>query len=131
MPFFVQLAVQEIIDGYDSSGKKVNKKAVEKAIEKIYNRRNNIHFDSYFYRLKDAFDDTNYKIALQILNLIASKSSIPQEAIYTGIISEENKKRIGSVLQSLEYDGYITRQDDSFRFNSPILREWWNRYIRN
>ena len=131
MPFFIQLTVQEIIDGYDLENKTIDKKAVEKAIDKIYNRRNKIHFDSYYDRLKDAFDEKNYQVALQILNLVASEDSFPSSALYVGMTKEGDKKRISSVLQSLEYDGYIARDNGSFRFNSPILREWWNRYVRN
>lgn len=131
MPFFIQLAVQEIIDSYDLESQKVNNKAVDLALERIYNRRNNIHFDSYFNRLEDAFNTGDYKIAIQILNLVASEASFPATALYAGVSSEADKKRISSVLQSLEYDGYVCRTNGSFKFNSPILRGWWNRYIRN
>jgi len=131
MPFFIQLAVQEMIDGYESNESIINEKAVKIAIEQIYKRRNNIHFDSYYKRLKEAFDKTNYQVAIQVLNLIAAESKISAKVLYAGISTEEDKKRITSVLQSLEYDGYITRTNGSFRFNSPVLKEWWNRYIRN
>ncbi|MGK0366046.1 MAG: hypothetical protein ACI85O_003117 [Saprospiraceae bacterium] len=131
MPFFIQLAVQEIIDGYDNSPRKVDKEAITIAIEKIYNRRNKTHLDSYYNRLKDAFEEEDYNIAMQILNLIAKQTIVLADSLYVGVSKEEGKRRISSVLEALEYDGYIMRNNDSFSFYSPILQEWWNRYHRN
>lgn len=130
MPFFIQLSVQEIIDGYDNSPRKVDKESVQIAIEKIYNRRNKTHLDSYYNRLKEAFDEENYNIAMQILNLIAKQTTVLADNLYVGVANEKGKRRISSVLEALEYDGYIMRSNDTFRFNSPILQEWWNRYHR-
>lgn len=126
MPFFIQLSVQEIIDGYDTNPNKVDKKAVEEALVRIYNRRNNIHFDSYYDRLKGAFSKEEYDIALQILDLVATQPTMPASALFVGT-NKKNEKLIKAILGTLEYDGYISRTNGSYRFNSPILREWWNR----
>jgi hypothetical protein len=129
MPFFIQIGVQEIIEEYEISGRKIDNAAVDAAFLKVANRRNNIHFETYFNRLKDAFPQEDYPIAVQILSAIANVEQLPVNALFVSAVSEEDKRRIRYILDSLEYDGYICRTNGDFRFNSPILQRWWVRYV--
>ena len=130
MPFFIQLSVQELIDLYDQNPKRISVETVDEAFEKICNRRNNVHFDSYYNRLKDAFSETHYELAMKILNLIAKENKISKENLYKNLNANNEKQEIKSIIESLEYDGYIHLKDDNYTFNSPILQLWWNKYIR-
>jgi len=129
MPFFIQLSVQELIDLYDQNPKKISIETVDEAFERICNRRNDVHFESYYNRLKDAFAEEDYKIALKILNLIAKENKISKENLYKNIDTDYEKQEINSIIESLEYDGYIYLKDDGYAFNSPILQLWWNKYM--
>ncbi len=129
MPFFIQISVQELIEEYESSNRPIDRAVVDAAFEKIVNRRNNIHFESYYQRLEAAFSENDYHVALQILNAVAGIEKLPEDALFVNVKSEEDTRRIRSILDTLEYDGYINRMNGSFRFNSPILQRWWNRYI--
>jgi len=129
MPFFIQLSVQELIDLYDQNPKKISIETVDEAFERICNRRNDVHFESYYNRLKDAFAEEDYKIALKILNLIAKEKKISKENLYKNIDTDYEKQEINSIIESLEYDGYIYLKDDDYAFNSPILQLWWNKYM--
>ncbi len=131
MPFFIQLSIQELVDIFDSSQKKITSKIVEIAFDKICNRRNNIHFDSYYNRLNDAFLSEDYDSALKILNLIAEKREIQRNELFSCLEKDIARQRLDSIIESLEYDGYINLRDENYSFNSPILRLWWNKYIRN
>ena len=129
MPFFIQLSVQELIDIYDQEQITISKSIVDKAFDRICNRRNNIHFDSYYNRLKDTFGKEEYKLALTVLNIIAEENEISKEKLLKKLKSK--KKDVTPIIESLEYDGYINLSDKSYSFNSPILQLWWNKYIRN
>lgn len=127
MPFYIQLTVQELIDEYDNNATAITEKIVETAFEKTCNRRNNIHFESYYKRLQDAYSEAEYKLAIRILNLIAEKDKVSKEELFE---LGDNQKQVNSILERLDYDGYIGRINGSYYFLSPILRSWWNKYIR-
>ena len=127
MPFFIQLSVQELVDLFDENGATITTDDVELAFIRICNRRNNIHFDSYYKRLKDTFSAEDYQLAIIVLNLIASKNGIAKEAL---LKAYQDYADLGSIIESLEYDGYINLRNNKYTFNSPILQLWWNKYIQ-
>lgn len=129
MPFFIQLSIQELIDLYDQKGGMLTKELVNLAFENICNRRNNIHFDSYYNRLKDTFSQEDYQLAMNVLNLIADQNKIEKGKIQKAL-SAKLKGNLNSVVSSLEYDGYINLNEGNYSFNSPILQLWWNKYVR-
>lgn len=129
MPFFIQLSVQELIDVYDQREIVISKTIVDEAFQRICNRRNNIHFDSYYNRLKDAFLAEDYELALEVLNTIARNNSISQEEfIQSWASNPDTERNLRSIIESLVYDGYIHLESGAYTFNSPILQLWWNRY---
>ncbi len=130
MPFFIQLSVQELVDLYDQNKTKINSEVVDRAFDRICNRRNNTHFDSYYNRLRDAFSEEDYQLALEILNIIAERNKLSKETLFEQLQSKGEQRDINAVIESLEYDGYINLQDGHYTFNSPILQLWWNKYIR-
>ena len=130
MPFFIQLSVQELVDLYDQNQTRISEEMVDTAFDQICNRRNNVHFDSYYNRLKDAFSETHYKLAMKILNLISKENKISKENLYKNLNTDYKKQEMNSIIESLEYDGYIHLRDNDYTFNSPILQLWWNKYIR-
>lgn len=132
MPFFLQLSVQELIDIYDQNQEDISQQMVNLAFERICSRRNNIHFDSYYKRLQGLFSKKNHKIVIKILNIIARDNTVSKTEIVNELEVEENDRELNSILESLEYDGYINlNQNSEYIFNSPILQLWWNKYIRN
>ncbi|MEM1124025.1 MAG: hypothetical protein AAGJ18_26545 [Bacteroidota bacterium] len=131
MPFFIQLSVQELVDLFDQNETTITKKIVDLAFQRICNRRNNIHFDSYYNRLKDTFSSEDYSLALDILNLIAVENKIAKRQLLQKLGKDKEQRHLNSVVESLEYDGYINLANQSYTFNSPILQLWWNKYIRD
>ena len=130
MPFFIQLAVQELIDEFDNTKKEIDKLAVDRAFNKICNRRNNIFLESYHTRLQTAFVNGDYVLALSFLAKIAKSNSVSSRALFQNAQSEDDKKQYRNILRTLEFDGYIFNSNESYSFNSPILQEWWKLYIR-
>lgn len=130
MPFFIQLSVQELVDLFDQNKTSITREVVDSAFERICNRRNNIHFDSYYNRLEGAFSEEDYALALDVLNLVAANDKIAKTDLFAQLKSGEEPRDINAVIESLEYDGYINLQNGHYTFNSPILQLWWNKYIR-
>ncbi len=130
MPFFIQLSVQELIDLFDQNETTVSNEIVDLAFQQICNQRNNIHFDSYYNRLKDTFSTEDYELALKLLNLISGKNEISKIDLLKALELEHIEKDFNPIIESLVYDGYINLRNGIFTFNSPILRLWWNKYIK-
>lgn len=130
MPFFIQLAVQELIDEYDNTKKEIDNAAIDRAFNKICNRRNNIFLESYHTRLQDAFTNGDYELALSFLEKIAAESSVPVAVLFQNAKNEDAKKQYRSILRTLEFDGYIFNSNEAYSFNSPILQQWWKLYMR-
>lgn len=121
MPFFVQLVVQMIIDEYDNLQRPIENKDVDRVLEKAANHRNNIYFENYYSRLDKTLPEDESRTAKEILAGIAIRREIPA--------TEFTQANAITVLDILEFDGYIHQAGGFFRFNSPILRMWWAKFV--
>ncbi len=121
MPFFIQLIVQMLIDEYEIKERVISKADVDQVIEKASNHRNNIYFESYYSRLDKSLTKAESMLAKIILSEIAIKDQIPLDN-YT------DQREAQSVLEVLEFDGYINSHQDCYSFNSPILQLWWRKH---
>jgi len=117
-PFFIQLCVQVMIDEYEEKGALITKELVDKVILKSSTHGNSIYFENYYTRLDKTLSEVEATLAKRILQFIAEQHQA----------SIEELKELGArndILDILEFDGYIYAEEDHFRFNSPILRDWW------
>lgn len=133
IPFHIQLAVQEVIDIYELTNTAVTAVSVDIAFDRLAHIRNDIYFESYFSRLRKAFEDPTYLFAKEFLNQVADSGSLSKKD--TSALAdtfEVNPDECANTLESLAYDGYINNSQDPerYRFNSPILQLWWKKYKR-
>jgi len=70
------------------------------------------------------------KYALEMLRLVAkdgviSRAQLLDQAYVFDVVDQYKK-----IIEILVYDGYINNvgQRDICRFNSPVVRLWWNKY---
>ena len=133
IPFYIQLIVQEIstLCKQQKIERITSTEIIDKAILESLNHKN--HFEHWHQRLKCSFDTTAYKYAKEILTIISLKKTIDSAsmadlAVKYGI-PEDGKE----IIHSLVYDGYINNNDivQTYRFNSPILRMWWEKNVAN
>ncbi len=121
MPFFIQLVVQMLIDEFEISGQPTNRIMVDKVFDKASNHRNNIYFENYYSRLNKSLVKEESVLAKEILSKIAIENEIPLDA-FKGVPDAT------AVLEILQFDGYINDNGNSYKFNSPILQNWWKKY---
>ncbi len=131
IPFYFQLIIKEVSslctkEEIDS----ITVDTIDRAIDGVLDYRN--QFDHWHSRLKLSFDKPSYKYAKEILNYISEEKTIETNTIkkIAEAYTLDDEKEI---IHSLVYDGYINNNDDSkiYRFNSPILRMWWNKNVAN
>ncbi len=121
MPFFIQLVVQVLIDEYETSRKVIDKKFIDKAINKSSTHRNHLYFVNYYTRLEKSLPPKEAKVAKKILLEIANKTEVPLDTF-------DQQPNASRIMEMLILDGYINNNQNAYRFNSPILRDWWKKY---
>lgn len=134
IPFFVQLAVQEIIDEYENMEQAINIQSVDTAFSRITNIRNNIYFEHYYSRLKKTFTDKEYDFALALLYELAHQKKLVDNQIEQIALKYQLGKEYPIILRTLIFDGYIfdtpTKKEMFYSFTSPLLQIWWNKYVK-
>jgi uncharacterized protein len=95
----------------------------------LLNLRNDIYFEHYYTRLKDAFSSGQYEFAIKLLARTARENTIPAEILPSIGGNQLVEKDMAAVVESLMYDGYIffDPSQRSYRFQSTLLQEWWNK----
>ena len=116
------------------------KNASSEDLVSVYKRdmlgvRGQVDLQHYENRLKKAVGEKRYPIALELLTATAVGGKIDGKFVnrYRNYFStrdgsyESNVPSVNSVLHVLEHDGYLERQDGSYRFISGLLEDWWRR----
>jgi len=131
IPFYIQLIAQEIKKLHRKEPK-VTSQMIEQAIDNSLQHRQ--HFETWLSKIKTAFKNNDYLFAKEILNTISENMSMESRNIANiaakHSLSDDDAKEI---IHSLIYDGYINNNDNprEYRFNSAILRMWWNKNVAN
>jgi hypothetical protein len=130
IPFHIQLALQEVINlAYGSD--KVDAALVNKAFDRIVEARNNNHFEHYYRRLKSQFKGEEFKYVDELLQRLATEGTLERSRLYDISVAFKLEERYRHIIEILGYDGYInnTGTTNTYRFNSPIVRMWWQKFI--
>lgn len=131
IPFYIQLILDEIRK-LSRKNPNISNDTIDNAIDNALEHKN--YFDNWRSKIKEAFSDEGYLFSKEVLNIISEKYTISKNEISN--IADKykvNDDEQRETLQSLVYDGYINNTDDIkiYRFNSPILRMWWYKYVAN
>ena len=127
IPFHIQLVVQELIEECETAAKPVNKTAVDRAFANISKRRNDIYFQHYYSRLKKTFAENECHFAFAVLKELANNDACTVNQL-ENITKQHKIDNYPMVLRVLESDGYLFKSGGSYRFTSPVLRQWWRDY---
>lgn len=130
IPFHVQLLVQELsrLDAVEGA---TNSSHVDMAFEAIISTRNDNHFAHYYSRLRAQFQGQQLKYALEILRIMAVSGAISRVQCLDLAVVYEIDDQWKRILEVLAYDGYINNNGDKdrYRFNSPVVKMWWLKYV--
>ena len=90
----------------------------------------------YETRLRDAFDEDGYSVAMKILAEAAIQQMFTMVARRNLIdacaqIMDSVPERFAEAMEVLEHDGYLVAGDDGHRFSSRLLRDWWAARFRD
>ena len=92
-----------------------------------------VHYET---RLKEALEDENHTIAMEILAEAATQGAFTSEArrclerLYARVV-DDAQGRIADTLEILMHDGYLEDGEDGHRFPSRLLKDWWSARFRD
>ena len=132
IPFYFQIILDEVPKILVANNSTViTKDDIDTAINNALKLR--IYFEHWFTRLRNAFKGNNFSFVKEVLNIISEKKRFSSSGIVDLAIKHKLEDSYNNLINTLKYDGYINNEDDpkTYRFNSPLLREWWNRNVAN
>ncbi len=129
IPFYIQIILDEIEDILmQQDSLSITKKMIDQAMKSALETRN--YFEHWHTRLRTTYQGNDYTFAKESLNLCATLDGALKSALYDLAAKYEVEENYKSIIRSLEYDGYISMNEDGiYLFNSPLLRAWWERNI--
>jgi len=130
IPFHIQLLVQELFKLVPANGL-IEKDLVDRAFLEVIASRNDNHFAHYYSRLKIQFKGDALKYVQEILKITAVNDTITRVQLLDQAAFFNTMDQYSQIIDILVYDGYINNVGDPevYRFNSPVLRMWWGKYI--
>ncbi|MCH7724804.1 MAG: AAA family ATPase [Bacteroidetes bacterium] len=132
IPFYFQIILDEVPKILVANNSTViTKDDIDTAVNNALKLR--IYFEHWFTRLRNAFKGNNFSFVKEVLNIISEKKRFSSSGIVDLAIKHKLEDSYNNLINTLKYDGYINNEDDpkTYRFNSPLLREWWNRNVAN
>lgn len=134
IPFFIQILVRESLNEMEHQGKHT---LTEEIIAQAYENRlltayNRTYFEHYYERLKDYYSSEMADVAQTLLTEIARRGSLIKQELWTQFQNQMqgrgDEATFSYLLSDLENDFYLVREQQTFRFATKVLRDWWLRY---
>ncbi|WP_034045532.1 hypothetical protein [Wocania ichthyoenteri] len=132
-PFYIKLMIKEIIDLMEEDDEEITIELINDSFQEIIDYRNNNYFEHYYSRLRGFFNGNEFDFIIETLSFIVNHNTIKKGDIYNIAVKYKIEKEYRSLIHTLIYDGYIHSEDsgETYRFNSPILKLWWKKYVAN
>lgn len=132
-PFYIKLMIKEIVDLMEDGEDNIAIELINDSFQEIIDYRNNNYFEHYYSRLRGFFNGNEFDFIIETLNFIVNHNTIKKGDIFNIAVKYKIEKEYRSFIHTLIYDGYIHSEDsgETYRYNSPILKLWWKKYVAN
>jgi hypothetical protein len=127
VPYHVQLFFRELVRAVKGNVLDLTVNHVNECfVDRLTGPGGTPHLDHYGTRLEVALDAVRYEVADAVLNRACSSpdgASVCEIEAAAGSSAE----MLPTVLNELEFDGYIVRSGRRIGFRSGLLRTWWRK----
>ena len=136
VPFFIQVLLKESVslavrEGSDSLSEAIVRRAYS---DSVLGPANRTYFDHFYERLARDFDETKARVAKRLILEVARRETVPAADIRRLFAQVGQGKLddhdLNEILVYIENEYYVRLEpaEDSYRFSTNILRDWWMRY---
>lgn len=137
MPYYLALACDQLIDDYGLEGDdgltlpSMNENKVVESVNQLLKQENTTRFTHWKERL-NRLEILEKKLAHQILKAVSEEELCLSYAEAFNLSQQADFKEsvnFAYLMDCLTSEGYLFQLDDkSYRFTSPLLKHWWQRY---
>ncbi len=132
IPFYIQLLLDEIykLTIFEDENEITNI-VIDKAFDNAIEHRN--YFDPWLERLRKSYKKNDFNFVKTLLNHTSNEGLISSVETYNLATEYKITETYKTLVNTLTYDGYINNNEDVkvYCFNSPLLKEWWNKNVAN
>ena len=126
VPYHVQLFFHELFVAVNGNALEITVAHVKECFEdRLTGPGGTPHLDHYAGRLEVGLDAASYEVAETVLRLACGREGASMEDIEASAGASGGVLR--TVLNELEFDGYIVRSGARIAFRSDLLRTWWRK----
>lgn len=136
IPYFIQILVRESLNEMERTGRHALKEEmVERAYEDgVLASYSRTYFEHYYERLRDYYSAEMASVAKVLLTEIARRKTLGRKELWTlfqgQLDGRGDKDTFSYLLSDLENDFYLfcDQRQQTYRFATKVLRDWWLRY---
>ena len=126
VPYHVQLFFHELYVTVNGNVMDITTAHVQECFEdRLTGPGGTPHLDHYAGRLEVALDAASYRVAEAVLRLACSREGAAMKDVEA--VAGARGGICQTVLNELEFDGYIVRSGARIEFRSELLRSWWRK----
>ncbi len=127
LPYFIQAIMSEIEEiCIAQNTKNITETIIDTAFENSLGNRT--YFEHWLSRLRIMFSGEQFSCAKEMLNNTA-KNNWQTKYDYFDTATKHKVDDANMLINILIHDGYIVNDNNKYRFNSPLLQEWWLRNV--
>lgn len=130
IPFYFQLIIGECCMLLRKTGTcDVDCTIVEQAFAEALKQKS--VFDNWQERLRIAFKKNDFIFAKGLLNVASERLSLDKLFISNLADKYQPDMEVIEVIRILKHDGYVcaAAEENSLKFTSPLLKEWWRQNV--
>lgn len=134
-PYYLEKLAEEAI-GISEPGVEISPDVVDQAADALLKLEHRVYWSTWREHLDKNFLDPERTRLHQVLTRLAQGETGESFAVLlTHLNSTQgvslDEEALQGLLDTLEYDGYITSGEDDprYRFRMSLLREWWLRHV--
>lgn len=135
IPFYLQILFSRLHDLCAEHSLRPSAALVDRVVDELLTPTYRAYFDYWRQRLTEELGRPDDRYALALLAGIAAAPEGLSRKALDHLLSEHlpdpaaRDDSLRFLLEVLENDGYLAREDDRFRFRSALLREYWLRRV--
>jgi hypothetical protein len=131
IPFFLQIIFNKIHYCIVVENIAINEDIVDLAYNQLVEEN---HFNTWIERIEKQYGNYNNAAFLLLKHACQERSGTVREQfinILAGAGMDEPEEKVMRCLYMLQNDGYLIEESKSYRFRSPLLRDFWfNRFVK-
>jgi hypothetical protein len=124
LPYYIQLMI-EAIDGiaFEQRDPLITIEVIDQAFQRVLRERKN--FEDWLLRLKE-YQSAQFPFINDILKYAAHNGQISVQEVYNKAAQFDRTEDYMDYVEQLLHDGYLAEPEmHTYRFISPLLREFW------